>query len=114
MAAMPNIIVGSVPPEMTGQSTGVNALIRSVGSSLGSQIVATLLAASATNALPIPTDSAFTQAFWLGAGAALVAAIAAALIPRDKSTQAAGGKALAQAAVQAPSCESVASDTRSR
>lgn len=114
MAAMPNIIVGSVPPEMTGQSTGVNALIRSVGSSLGSQIVATLLAASATNALPIPTDSAFTQAFWLGAGAALVAAIAAALIPRDKSTQAAGGKALAQAAVQAPSSESVASDTRSR
>ena len=35
-AAMPNLIVDAVPATQTGEATGVNALIRSVGSSLGS------------------------------------------------------------------------------
>lgn len=82
MAAMPNILVDACPREMSGQATGVNALIRSVGSSLGSQIVATLLAGSATLARPVPTDAAYGQAFWLGAAGLLVAALAALLIPR--------------------------------
>jgi ABC-type lipoprotein release transport system permease subunit len=73
---------------MTGQATGVNALVRSIGSSLGSQIVATLLAASVTATHPIPTDHAFTQAFWLGAGAALLAAIAASLVPQSRGSAA--------------------------
>ncbi|MGH3376127.1 MAG: MFS transporter [Actinoallomurus sp.] len=85
MAAIPNLIVRAVPPEMTGQATGVNALVRSIGSSIGSQVVATLLAASVTVAHPIPTDGAFTQAFWLGAGAALLAAVAASLVPQRKA-----------------------------
>ena len=34
-AAMPNLIVESVPPERTGEATGFNQLVRSVGSSLG-------------------------------------------------------------------------------
>ena len=37
-AAMPNLIVEAVPPEETGQATGVNTLVRSVGASLGSQV----------------------------------------------------------------------------
>jgi EmrB/QacA subfamily drug resistance transporter len=88
MAAIPNLIVRAVPPEMTGQATGVNALVRSIGSSLGSQVVATLLAASVTATHPIPTDHAFTQAFWLGAGAALLAAVAASLVPRSRRSAA--------------------------
>ena len=43
-AAMPNLIIEAVPPHQTGEATGFNALIRSVGGSLGSQIAATVLA----------------------------------------------------------------------
>jgi EmrB/QacA subfamily drug resistance transporter len=88
MAAVPNILVASVPSEMTGQVTGVNALIRSVGSSFGSQAVGALLAASATLANPLPTDDAFTQAFALGAGALALAGVAAVFVPRPSRADA--------------------------
>jgi EmrB/QacA subfamily drug resistance transporter len=81
-AAFPNLIVGAVPPSMTGEATGVNALIRSLGSSVGSQVATTLLAVGVTVAHPLPLDSAFTRTFAIGAGAAAVAGIAAFFIPR--------------------------------
>jgi EmrB/QacA subfamily drug resistance transporter len=79
-AAMPNLIVEAVPPEETGQATGVNTLVRSVGASLGSQVTAAVLAASAIGA-GLPHDSGYTEAFLVGSGVALLAAITAALIP---------------------------------
>ena len=51
-AAMPNLIVESVPPERTGEATGFNQLVRSVGSSLGSQISAAILAGSVVAGAP--------------------------------------------------------------
>ena len=45
-AAMPNLIVEAVPPAQTGEATGLNALARSVGASLGSQVTAAILAGS--------------------------------------------------------------------
>lgn len=93
MAGMPNLIVDAIPPDRTGEGTAVNALVRSVGSSLGSQVVATLLAGSVTAAHPLPTDGAYGEAFWLGAGAIMVAAVAAFLIPRRPGpTVRAGGQ----------------------
>ena len=71
-AAMPNLIVEAVPPEETGQATGVNTLVRSVGASLGSQVTAAVLAASAVGA-GLPTDSGYTEAFLVGSGVALLA-----------------------------------------
>ncbi|WP_232295068.1 MFS transporter [Parafrankia sp. EUN1f] len=82
MSVVPNIIVESVPAQATGQATGVNALVRSVGAALGSQVVATLLASSTSAGHPLPTDGAFTRAFWIAAGAAICASCAAVLIPR--------------------------------
>jgi MFS family permease len=79
-AAMPNLILESVPPHQTGEATGFNALIRSVGSSLGSQISATLLAASAVSGLA--QDSGFTHAFAVSAVVAACAGVVALLIPR--------------------------------
>ncbi|MBH0779502.1 MFS transporter [Nocardia bovistercoris] len=84
MAAVPNLVMESVPREMIGQGNGVNNLIRSVGSSLGSQIVATLLAGSVSASLRVPSDHAYSQAFWIGAAGVSVAAVAAALIPRRR------------------------------
>ncbi|MBL7521988.1 MFS transporter [Frankia sp. CNm7] len=84
MAAVPNIIIAAVPAGMTGQATGVNALVRSVGAALGSQVAATLLAASTDAATGLPTDGAFTQAFLLGAGGAVCAGLAGRLAPRRR------------------------------
>ena len=87
-AAMPNLILEAVPPEETGQATGVNTLVRSVGASLGSQVTAAVLAGSVT-AAGIPTDQGYTDAFLVGAGVALAAAVTAFLIPSRRGRLAA-------------------------
>jgi MFS family permease len=79
-AAMPNLIMEAVPPEETGQATGVNTLVRSVGASLGAQVTASVLAGSAVGA-GLPTNGGYTEAFLVGCGVALAAAITASLIP---------------------------------
>jgi EmrB/QacA subfamily drug resistance transporter len=80
-AAMPNLIVDSVDVAQTGQATGVNALIRSVGSSLGSTIIASVLATSVTGAGLLPTEHSYKVSFLICAGVALMAAVAAAFVP---------------------------------
>ncbi|MEV0354699.1 MFS transporter [Nocardia sp. NPDC050697] len=103
MAAMPNLIMEAVPHEMIGQGNGVNNLIRSVGSSLGSQIVATLLAGSVIATRPVPSGTAYTQAFWIAAAGIAVAAVAALLIPRRGETPTAvDGRPLAAARAGTP------------
>jgi EmrB/QacA subfamily drug resistance transporter len=81
-AAMPNLIVEAVPREQTGEATGFNALVRSVGSSLGSQITSAVLVASAAAGSTLPAESGFRAAFLIAAGMALVAGLIALLIPR--------------------------------
>ena len=81
-AAMPNLILEAVPAHQTGEATGFNALVRSVGSSLGSQVSATVLAASAVAG--IPADSGYTHAFAVSAAVAAGAAAVAVLIPRAR------------------------------
>ena len=79
-AAMPNLIIEAVPPHQTGEATGFNALVRSVGASLGSQVTATIVAGSAVAGLP--RDSGFTHAFLISAIVAVFAGIVALLVPR--------------------------------
>jgi MFS family permease len=79
-AAMPNLIIEAVPLQQTGEATGFNALVRSVGSSLGSQVTATIVAGSAIAG--IPRDSGFTRAFAVSAVVAVFAGVVALLIPR--------------------------------
>lgn len=82
-AAMPNLIVDAVPPEQTGQATGFNAVVRSVGSSLGSQVTAAILAGSVLASTDLPSDSGFANAFYISGAVALIASVAAFLIPTD-------------------------------
>src|SRR4051812_11932998 len=79
-AAMPNLILEAVPARRTGEATGFNALVRSVGSSIGSQVSATILAASAVAG--VATQSGFTDAFAVSAVVAACAGVAALFIPR--------------------------------
>ena len=83
-AAMPNLILDAVDPHQTGEATGFNALVRSVGSSLGSQVSATVLAASAVDG--VPRGSGFTDAFLISAVVAAGAGAVAAAIPRVRGT----------------------------
>jgi MFS family permease len=88
-AAMPNLIVDAVEPTETGEATGFNALVRSIGSSLGSQVSASILAGSIIVAGGAPSDTSFRTAFFVGAGVAVLAAVMALLIPRVPGGQSA-------------------------
>jgi MFS family permease len=87
-AAMPNLILEAVPAHQTGEATGFNALVRSVGSSVGSQVSATILAASAVAG--VATQSGFTDAFAVSAVVAAGAGVAALFIPRASGLPHAG------------------------
>ncbi len=80
-AAMPNLIMETVPMDRTGEATGFNVLIRSVGSSLGSQLTASILTASVVTATGLPSADGFTTAFLVTAGISLFAGVMATLIP---------------------------------
>ena len=94
-AAMPNLIVESVPPERTGEATGFNQLVRSVGSSLGSQISAAILAGSVVSGAP--TDAGYTAAFLVSAGVALAAGDRLGADPARGRRHHAGGRARGRA-----------------
>jgi MFS family permease len=81
-AAMPNLIVDAVPPEQTGEATGFNAVVRSIGSSLGSQVTAAILAGSVLASTQLPSESGYTAAFLTSGAVAIVAALVGAVIPR--------------------------------
>jgi sugar phosphate permease len=83
-AAMANLIVEAVPPAQTGEATGFNALTRSVGASVGSQVTAAILAGSAVAGSPLASDSGFTAAFLVCAAGSAVAAGVALVIPRGE------------------------------
>ncbi|MDH6541330.1 MFS transporter [Streptomyces sp. SPB4] len=80
-AAMPAVIMSSVPHHQSGIANGINSISRSTGSAIGSAIVTTILASKTIEHLPagvpaLPAESGFTLTFWIGAGAfALVALI---------------------------------------
>ncbi|MFN2538923.1 MAG: MFS transporter [Mycobacteriales bacterium] len=83
-AAMPNLIVSAVPSSQTGQATGFNAVVRSVGSSVGTQLTAVLVASSAVGS-SAPRDSGFTRAFLVCAAVSGLSAVLALVIPRSRS-----------------------------
>ncbi|HET8951589.1 MAG TPA: MFS transporter [Solirubrobacteraceae bacterium] len=81
-AAMPNLIFDAVPQSETGEATGFNTLVRSVGASLGSQISAAILTGSVVAGTLLPSDAGYTTAFLVSSAIAVVAAIVSIAIPR--------------------------------
>jgi MFS family permease len=65
-ATLPALIVMNVSPAETGIANSINSIFRSVGSSIGSAIVVTILASS-VNSVGAPSESAFVTIFVLGA-----------------------------------------------
>ncbi|MEV7622095.1 MFS transporter [Actinoplanes sp. NPDC089786] len=79
-AAMSNAIIESVPAAQTGEAISVNTIARTVGSSIGTAVIAAVIASN-TTLRGLPTDDAFTMGFAVCAGVAVLAIVAALLVP---------------------------------
>jgi MFS family permease len=98
-AAMPTLIMEAVPAHETGEATGFNTLMRSVGAALGSQVTAAVLAGETVGSSAVPAERAYTTAFAVCAAVALVAALVSVAIPTGpRGQEAVGGVALDAAA----------------
>ena len=82
-AAMPTLILDAVPPTEAASAVGVNALMRSVGTTLAAAVMATVLTSSTHvfGGIAFPTESAFKWCFALGALAAFAGVAIAAFVP---------------------------------
>jgi MFS family permease len=79
-AAMPVLIMQSVPITETAAANGLNTVVRSIGTSTCSATVAALLAAG-TVAGGFPSEAAVHATSWLAAGAAFLGAAVGMLVP---------------------------------
>lgn len=76
--ALPALVVAEVDANETGVATGVNAIARTVGSSIAAAVVAVLLGQSVT-ATGLPAEGAFVAIFVAGAVTAALAMVLIAL-----------------------------------
>jgi EmrB/QacA subfamily drug resistance transporter len=82
-AALVSLIAANVDAREMGVATGMNTVIRLIGSVIGGQLSATLLTALTLPGSSQPAEEAFTWAFGLAAIAALIAAAIALSIARS-------------------------------
>ncbi len=80
LASLSNAIVESVPATQTGEAIGVNAIARTIGSSIGTAVIAAVITSNST-AQGLPLDDAFTVGFWVCAGVAVLAIFGALAAP---------------------------------
>lgn len=82
-AAMPTLILESVPPSEAGSGVGINGLMRAIGTSVAAAVMAAILTASTTSlgGYEIPDEHAFRICFIVGAAAAFTGVLLAALVP---------------------------------
>ena len=85
-AALPALIMGAVPVSETGAANGLNALMRSVGTSLSAALISVVLAEMVMDVggYPLPTNEAFTVVILISLGASLAALAMTFLIPRAR------------------------------
>ncbi|KQS08615.1 MFS transporter [Curtobacterium sp. Leaf183] len=80
LAACSNAIIESVPAAQTGESISANTVVRTIGSSVGTAVIAALISSN-TTAQGLPLDDAFTTGFWACAGVGALAIIGALVAP---------------------------------
>ncbi|MBZ5739193.1 MFS transporter [Nocardioides mangrovi] len=85
-AAMPTLIMDAVPMAEAGSAVGINALMRSLGTTSASAVMAALLTSQTTDlgGMAIPSESAFHLCFLVAAVAAFVGAALALTIPASR------------------------------
>jgi MFS family permease len=94
-AAIPGLIVRSVPERETGSAMGFYQVVRYVGFSLGSALTASILASRTLAGEHLPGGSGYPIVLWVGAALALSAALLAWALP-DRGYARAGGEHFAE------------------
>lgn len=86
-SAIPTVIMGSVPITETAAANGLNVLMRSVGTSTASAVLAALLTnlTMTVGTDTLPSVDAFLYCFWLSAAAALLASLFTVFLPPSRS-----------------------------
>ncbi|MFI5795842.1 MFS transporter [Streptomyces sp. NPDC051677] len=99
--AMPALIMGAVDPSETAAANSLNTLMRSIGTSTASAVAGVILAQMTTTfgGAPLPSENGFKVVMAVGAGAALLALLVAAFIPRQRT---AGTETVAQPVTTEP------------
>ncbi|OII33119.1 MFS transporter [Curtobacterium sp. MMLR14_010] len=92
LAACSNAIIESVPANQTGEAISANTVVRTIGSSVGTAVIAALITSHST-AQGLPTDDAFTIGFWACTGVAVLAVLAAVAAPSMRARRAAAAAA---------------------
>jgi MFS family permease len=77
--ALPMIILQSTPSGQGAESTGVNIVLRNMGFAIGVQFAATLITSS--EVAGVPTESGYTAAFAVLAGASALSFVLALFVP---------------------------------
>jgi MFS family permease len=89
-AAIPGLITTAVPAGEIGSAMGFYQVVRSIGFSAGSALVASILASHEIAGSAFPAQSGYTTALWVGAVASLVAAVVAVILAPGDTTRPAG------------------------
>ncbi|MER5756335.1 MFS transporter [Streptomyces sp. NPDC002088] len=81
--AMPALIMSSVPVSETAAANGFNALMRSLGTTIGSAVIGVVLAQMTVSmgGYTIPSEDGFRTGLMIGCGVSLLSAAVATLIP---------------------------------
>jgi EmrB/QacA subfamily drug resistance transporter len=88
LAAMANLVVEAVPPDVTGVASAINAIMRTIGGAVGAQVAAAIVSGSLENGARFPAESGFTGAFTMSALASLVALLVCFAIPSRAAVRA--------------------------
>src|SRR4051812_24542140 len=76
-AAMANLVVEAVPPDMTGIASAINAIMRQIGGAIGAPVAAAIVSAHLILGGRFPAEPGYTIAFAMSG----VAGVAALLVP---------------------------------
>ena len=85
--AMPALIMGAVDPSETAAANSLNTLMRSIGTSTASAVAGVILAQMTTpfGATALPSENGFKVVMAVGSGAAVLALLVAAFLPRRRT-----------------------------
>ena len=88
LAAMANLVVEAVPPDVTGVASAINAIMRTIGGAIGAQVAAAIVSGALSAGARYPAESGFTGAFAMSAAASAVAFLVCFAIPSRAAVRA--------------------------
>lgn len=89
-SSLPALIIGAVDASETGAATGLNTLMRSIGTSVSSAVIGMVLAHTSvqTGPVAVPSMQGFRTSFVIATGAVLAGLVLAAFLPSQRAAAA--------------------------